>query len=217
MKIIPVIHHLTNQLTLENAKLCADENAYGVFFISMTGDNDDLPILAKITKAKYPHLKVGINLLGQQVLDSLETSLAFGLDMTWSDNPIVTSAGISQEARDAVKLLKDKNHMFFNSVAFKYQKSEPNPGLAATLSQELGFIPTTSGQATGKAADLKKIAEMKEAIGNYPLAVASGLDPDNISQYMNYLDYGLVATGISTNFHELSQEKLKLILERSVK
>lgn len=212
MKIIPVIHHLTNQLTLDNAQICADEKAYGVFLISMTGDNEYLPMLAKAIKGKHPELKVGINLLGKTALDSLETSLIFNLDMTWSDNPIVTSAKVADDARAISDLITNKEHLFFNSVAFKYQKIENSPGEAARLSKELGFIPTTSGKATGQAADLAKILKMKQAIGDHPLAVASGLDPDNILSYLNHIDYGLVATGISKTFHELCQEKLKLIL-----
>jgi hypothetical protein len=217
MKIIPVIHHLSNELTLLNAKMCAEEKAYGLFLISMTAHNEDLPMLAKTIKARYPELKVGINLLGQTAIDSAETSLVFNLDMTWSDNPVVTSTTVTDEARAISAMIKDKNHMFFNSVAFKYQKTESNPGEAASLSKELGFIPTTSGKATGKAAELEKIAKMKAAIGEAPLAVASGLDPENIYDYLDYLEYGLVATGISKDFHELDQDKLRLILQRSVK
>lgn len=217
MKIIPVIHHLTTEQTLENAKICAEENAFGVFLISMTGDNDELPMLAKMIKAKHPQLKVGINLLGKSALSSLDTSQVFGLDMTWSDNPIITSSGIGVEAIYIKGILKGTEHMFFNSVAFKYQKSDSNPGVAAELSKNCGFIPTTSGKATGSAADLNKIIQMKAAIGEYPLAVASGLDPENITEYLDYLEYGLVATGISKTFHELDQEKLRLMMQKSMK
>jgi predicted TIM-barrel enzyme len=217
MKIIPVIHHLTTELTLENAKICAEENAFGVFLISMTCENEDLPMLAKIIKGQYPKLKVGINLLGKSAISSLDMSQVFDLDMTWSDNPIITSSGIGEEASYIKSILKGKEHMFFNSVAFKYQKSDGNPGLAAELSKVCGFIPTTSGKATGSAADLAKIIQMKSAIGEYPLAVASGLDPENITGYLDYLEYGLVATGISKTFHELDQDKLRLIIQKSVK
>lgn len=217
MKIIPVIHHLTNELSIQNAEICAKENAYGVFLISMTGDNDDLPMLAKVIKSKFPNLKVGINLLGKTAIDSVELSALVGLDMTWSDNPIITSSGVSEEAIDIKSMIKGTEHMFFNSVAFKYQRSESNPGTAAEFSKNCGFIPTTSGKATGAAANLEKIMDMKVAIGNHPLAVASGLDPENIKDFVAHLDFGLVATGISKNFHELDQEKLRLIIERANK
>jgi len=215
MKIIPVIHHLTNELTMSNAKICSDEGAYGVFLISMTADNEDLPMLAKAIKGKYPNLKVGINLLGKKAIDAVEISKLFELDMTWADNPIITSSGVSEEAIDIKCMIKGTDHMFFNSVAFKYQKSDSNPGIAAELSINCGFIPTTSGKATGSAANIEKIKEMKLAIGQSPLAVASGLDPENVVIYLDYLDYGLVATGISKDFHELDQDKLKLIIART--
>ncbi len=215
MKVIPVIHHMTNELSIENARICSEENAYGVFLISMTHENEDLPMLAKAIKSRYPNLKVGINLLGTEAVESVETSQIFGLDMTWSDHPIVASFGISEEAVDIKSILKGTEHMFFNSVAFKYQKSDNKPGLAAELSKKCGFIPTTSGTGTGSAANIEKVKEMKTAIGDYPLAVASGLTPDNVEQYLNYLEYGLVATGISIDFHQLDRDKLKLIIERA--
>lgn len=215
MKIIPVIHHLTNQLTLDNAKLCSEKNAFGIFLISMTAENQDLPMLAKAIKAKYPNLKVGINLLGQTAIDSLETSLVFDLDMTWSDNAIVTSSGITKEAKDIQIILSGKNHLFFNSVAFKYQVVDNNPGLAAKYSKEIGFIPTTSGSATGKAADLSKVQTMKQSLEDYPLAIASGLTPDNVMEYTPYIEYGLVATGISSDFHTLNPMKTESIIKQT--
>lgn len=215
MKIIPVIHHLTHQLTLFNAQICADKKVYGIFLISMTGENQDLPMLAKAIKARHPDLKVGINLLGSRAIDATETSMVFNLDMTWSDNQIVTGNKITDEARDISALITNSDHIFFNSVAFKYQKTEYAPGDAAKFSKDLGFIPTTSGKATGLAADLEKIINMKKAIAQYPLAVASGLNPENIFEYLDYVEYGLVATGISQNFHELDEEKIELILKNS--
>ena len=215
MKIIPVIHHLTQQLTLENAQLCSEVGAYGVFLISMNGDNNDIPMLAKTIKGRYPHLKVGFNLLGYNAIDALEIALTYDLDMTWSDNPIVTSKKMAVEALEIKEMLFGKNHIFFNSVAFKYQQEEKNPGLAAKNSMMLDFIPTTSGDATGVAANMDKVIAMKEEISNYPLAIASGLDPLNVTNYIPYIEYGLVATGISKSFHELDKDLTNLIIQKT--
>lgn len=215
MKIIPVIHHLNHELTLENAKMCAEEQAFGVFLISMTGDNEHLAALARTIKGRHPELLVGINLLGQSAISSIEESLDFSLDMTWSDNPIVTSKVVTEEAKKIESRIKNSQHLFFNSVAFKYQKVEDEPGVAAWASAKLGFIPTTSGKATGHAADLTKISEMKKSIGEEPLAIASGLTPENVNYFIPYIDYGLVATGISDDFHTLSREKLHSIIKNT--
>ncbi len=214
MKIIPVIHHVDSSLTLEQAKIIAESKAYGIFLISMTGDNQDLPMLAKVIKAKHPTLKIGTNLLGNTALETVKTNLDFELDMSWSDEPIIHGDKISPEAYEISNLVKNK-HLFFNSVAFKYQKEDPNPKQATINSYNLGFIPTTSGQATGKAADMGKISNMASVLEQRTLGIASGLTPQNVGEYIPYIEYGLVSTGISKNFHEIEPTLLKQIIENS--
>ena len=41
---------------------------------------------------------------------------------------------------------------------------------------------TTSGSGTGIAADVAKIHTMKKAIGSHPLAIASGITPENMAK-----------------------------------
>ena len=136
--------------------------------------------------------------------------------MTWSDNPIVTGNLIFNEAYIIEEELKSvPEHLFFNSVAFKYQKKELNIPQAVLNSKNLNFIPTTSGDATGVAADLSKIKVMKETLKDYPLAIASGLTPENIHEYLSLIEFGLVATGISKDFHNFDEEKLNFIINNS--
>ncbi len=214
MKIIPVIHHVDTNLTLEQAKIISDSKSFGIFLISMIGDNEDLPMLAKAIKSRYPNLKLGTNLLGKTALETVKINLDFELDMSWSDDPIVHGDKISPEANAISNLIKNK-HLFFNSVAFKYQKEDPNPKQATLNSYNLGFIPTTSGQATGKAADMGKISNMASVLEQRTLSIASGLTPQNVGEYIPYVEYGLVSTGISKNFHEIEPTLLKQIIENS--
>ncbi len=55
---------------------------------------------------------------------------------------------------------------------------------------------------------------MKEAVVDFPLAIASGVTPENVSDYLDIADCFLVATGISRNFSELDAEKLRRLLDR---
>ncbi len=213
MKIIPVIHHINQELTFKNADICAESGAFGVFLISMDGINEDLPTLAKKIKEQHPKLKVGFNLLGKNPLEAVKISIGYNLDMTWSDYNIVTSKRIHNQSQIISNIIKKSSHMFFNSVAFKYQPIEDNPGKAALLSTEFGFTPTTSGVSTGVAADISKIKSMKEAIGINPLAIASGLTPFNVMEYNNSIEFGLVSTGISKSFHELDEDLTKQIVQ----
>ncbi len=212
MKIIPVIHHLDHETTMRNAKICYESNVFGVFLIEMNGENTDLGILGMQIKKMYPKLKVGLNLLGETALTTVNESIKYDLDMSWSDNPIVTSNEISKEAEKIKDLIKKEKHMFFNSVAFKYQKLENSPGIAARNSISMGFIPTTSGSATGVAVNIDKLEQIKFEIGFDPLAIASGLDLNNISEHKKYIEYGLVSTGISKDFYNFDENKVKEIV-----
>lgn len=70
-------------------------------------------------------------------------------------------------------------------------------------------IITTSGEGTGTPAEIEKILEMHSASSKIgvPLAIASGIDADNIDTYLPYIDVFLVSTGISISSDELDREK----------
>lgn len=55
---------------------------------------------------------------------------------------------------------------------------------------------------------MEKIATMKKAIGDKPLAIASGITLENVENYLPYTEYFLVATGISHTFNELDPVKV---------
>ena len=73
---------------------------------------------------------------------------------------------------------------------------------------------TTSGSGTGQAAELEKIRRMKAALGEAPLAIASGITPENVADFLPHTDCFLVATGISRSFTELDADKTHALIER---
>jgi predicted TIM-barrel enzyme len=73
-------------------------------------------------------------------------------------------------------------------------------------------VVTTSGKGTGWAADIKKIQKMKQAMGDFPLAIASGVTPENVTTYLPVADCFLVATGISRNFYEFDLAKTRQLI-----
>lgn len=86
-------------------------------------------------------------------------------------------------------------------VAFKYTPSyTDDPVGAAAAARELEpfvDVVTTSGPGTGMSPQPEKLAAMKHAIGK-PLAVASGIGPDNIHGYAGTVDQILVASSVET-------------------
>jgi predicted TIM-barrel enzyme len=74
-------------------------------------------------------------------------------------------------------------------------------------------LVTTSGPGTGIAALREKIARMKAALGDFPLAIASGITPENVTDYLDVADCFLVATGISRDFWELDPLRVQALVE----
>lgn len=209
MKVLPVIHHIDHETTLEQARLAHEAGADGVFLISHGGEDHVLPGLATRIKSAYPGLQVGINLLSVSPLEACTAAANLGLDMVWADNMGVDSSGLNALGEQLSRFAVDHPEIkLFASVAFKYQPAESDPPRAALKAQGAGFIATTSGDATGRAPDVFKVASMSVACAG-DLAVASGLTPENIEQYAPLIEYALVATGVSRDEHHFDLDKLQ--------
>jgi predicted TIM-barrel enzyme len=209
-KVLPVIHYESDEQAVRNAQIAVDAGCAGVFLIHMDGDNDVLSPIARDIKARWPQLLVGVNYLGRDTAYALNKNIADGLDMTWTDTQLThtqSSAVAAVEEASAILAL-NPSHVLFTGVAFKHQRKEPYPDRAAQRAIQYGLVPTTSGPATGKAAEVSKIAALRQAIGDGPLAIASGITPENVREFAPYLSHVLVATGVSESFYEFDFEKL---------
>lgn len=215
MNVFPVIHYARDDLARENAKIAFECGCPGIFLIHMSGDDELLWEIARELTAEYPHRKIGVNLLGQTSPSSaILNTLEHGLNMLWLDRCGVSSRGISYEAIRASEMLHDNPEFtFFGSVAFKYQTQDPDPGLAALNAYRMGFIPTTSGDATGEAASEDKLAAIYDRIQDARWAVASGVDASNIKMHKKYCTDVLVSTKISKSFYEFDREKLEELMK----
>lgn len=216
MQIYPVIHFLNPGLVLEQVALVQRVGASGVFLISHLGDDAALMEVARQAKALHPNLPVGVNLLSKRALEAATLALAAGLDMAWSDEPVVNAAGLAGQGAQLQALLGTVGapFEFFASVAFKYRAPEPDPVGAAAQALAAGFVPTTSGAATGRAPEEQKIRTMSGATGGR-LAVASGMTPDNVAAYAPLLSHILVATGVSFDEHHFDPARLALLIDRA--
>ncbi|HDR9103689.1 hypothetical protein [Paraburkholderia sp. A3RO-2L] len=215
-KVIPVIHYENAAQALRNAERAFDAGCEGVFLIHMDGENEVLAPSALAIKARWPERLVGINYLGEDPAKAVLANVANGLDMTWTDAQLTHSSAEPWTYAQMVQtaLAKTPRHLLFAGVAFKHQRPEPHPELAARMADKFGFVPTTSGAATGVAAGVEKIARLRTALGEAPLAIASGITPENVHEYAPYLSHILVASGVSESFHEFDYEKLCLLRAR---
>jgi predicted TIM-barrel enzyme len=217
LRVWPVIHLESTSVALENAELASRAGAYGVFVISMSGDDDSVVPAAAAIKSAFPGLKVGVNHLTKLPAKSLALASAAGLDAMWTDHPGVSSSGLTQIGLDLhTEHQTCLSIQVFASVAFKYQKPEPEPAKAIVFAHQQGWLPTTSGDQTGQAPDPEWVRGLREAIGeDMPLAIASGMDEYNVTVFGPLLSDILVASKISDTFYRFSPEKLKRFMDRS--
>lgn len=86
--------------------------------------------------------------------------------------------------------------------------------LSARVARDFMDVVCTSGVATGHEADVAKIETFRAAIGDIPLAIASGITPENAKRYAGLVDMILVATGINyeADFYNIDPARLDALL-----
>lgn len=196
--LLPVIHVETPQQTLHNANIAYEAGCDGIFLISMRGLNyKDLLEMHKVVRQEFATWWIGVNFLDLRTV-SVFSKLNSGISGVWADNAEIydwLDKQVKAEAIIEAKKKSDWKGLYFGGVAFKYQHEVDNLALAAEIATEYMDVVTTSGDRTGYAPPKEKIAIMKAAIGNFPLAVASGISPDNVQNYLQ-ADCFLVSTSL---------------------
>lgn len=215
IEVWPVIHVKNYPDSVGAAQLARAHGCAGVFLISMMGYDDELrPTLLCIRK-DVPDLLVGANYLGERLpAAAYLRSQREGFDATWVDWSGCVSGGSLPEGEEVARVRRP-GHKFFAGVAFKGQQPDSAPGWSAKRAIQLGYIPTTSGPATGHAPLPKKIQNIRAVLNpSDDLAIASGLTPENIATFAPMISHALVATGIS-NENGFDPAKLHAFVENS--
>jgi len=207
---LAVVHVEGGAQALRNARIAEQEGADGIFLINHSISYVSLVECYREIREQLPGFWIGLNCLdlGMSAVSYIPKDTAG----VWIDN-----AGVSEGrnpvvgAQEFARLRRDSEWfgVYFGGVAFKYQGHIKNVARVAKLAVPFVDVITTSGPGTGMAADLTKICKMKMAIGNHPLAIASGITPENVEKYMPYVDCFLVATGISDSHTELNPFKVR--------
>lgn len=199
--LLPVVHvNEDKNRTRENVAVAKEAHADGIFLINHSVGAYKLLGTYKVIRMYNPGLWIGLNLLDLPDPTEAFRALPEDADGLWVDNARLDAGEGAQRAiRSAWQKAKERNEklLYFGSVAFKYQAEEPDPAGAAKKATAFMDVVTTSGVATGMPPSVAKIAEMRKAIGSYPLAIASGITPVNVWDYLAHIDVFMVSTGIS--------------------
>lgn len=223
--VLPVIHVQDAPQTMRNIATLIRAGAPGAFVINHDFDLPTfLPILKTIRRAT-PDLWLGVNFLAQPgniafpVLGELAAA-GLPLDAYWADDARIDErTDPHQPEADQIADIRTQSGwqgLYFGGVSFKKQRPVP-PELdqtSAAIATRYMEVVTTSGIATGHHADLTKIRNFRAGIGNRPLAVASGITPDNAPDYCADVDCFLVATGINHpgDFYNIDPARLDALL-----
>lgn len=212
--ILPVIHVESLELALRNVEIAGEAGADGVFLIGHSMGSGDLLEITNEVLDKYPDLWVGVNCLGLLPVEVFEY-ISPKVQGVWADDAGIYEHSLEQsyasDTRTAQQELAPQT-LYFGGVAFKYQRTVSDLELACQAAEGLMDVITTSGPGTGKAASIEKVRRMKGAT-EIPIGIASGITPENVREYLPYVDYYLVATGISKSFTELDPIKVKELVE----
>lgn len=209
--VLPIVHVAGQEQAARNVQISRDCGADGNFLIShgLVSDEELLDIHQAVV-AEQSGWFVGVNCLG---LSAEGVFRLTGPDMAgvWVDDALIEESEVQPRAERVLQAQRESGWqgLYFGGVAFKYQR--PVRDLAAAARQAAPYmdVVTTSGPGTGQAAAPEKIRIMKQALGQHPLGIASGVTPENVTNYLDWADCFLVATGVSYTFEELDPARLR--------
>ena len=224
--VLPVIHVADTGQALRNARVALAEGAQGVFLINHDFSPEELLPAIRDVRQAYPSLWLGVNFLavtGRDAFPMLGALQAEGVmvDAYWADDARIDERADRQTEAleiDAVRADSGWTGLYFGGTAFKKQR-EVDPAdhaLSAQIACRHMDAVTTSGVATGRAADISKIETFRAACGAHPLAIASGVTPENVHLYAPLVDAILVATGINHDgdFYNTDPARLRQLVSR---
>lgn len=221
--VLPVIHVLDTPRTIENIEVLLKAGARGCFLINHDfGVEDFLPVI-RDSRERFPELWIGLNFLGVTGRDAFSVlgqlqSEGVSIDAYWADDARIDErTSIQKEAAEIQRVREESewSGLYFGGTAFKKQRpvAAADLGKSARIATDWMDVVTTSGIATGEEADDSKVEVFRNAVGDTPLALASGITPENAGRYAQ-VDCFMVATGINPpgNFYDIDPERLARLL-----
>lgn len=210
--ILPVIHAETVEGASRNAHRAYAAGCDGVFLINHGIPAQALLALHAAVVFRLPGWWVGVNLQGVRPAEVF-AQLGPQVSGVWLDDAgIDEGPGQTQRAaeiREACGRSRWRG-LYFGGVA--YGRPAADPGAAARLGSAFVDVVTTSGPAGDPPAALDKARRMRAALAERPLAIASGLTPDNVADYLPFADCVMMATGVSSSFRELDPALLERLV-----
>ena len=226
--VLPVIHVLDDEQAEQNIQRAMDAGCPGVFLINHDFPYDRfIPIIRRV-RQQFPNYWIGVNFLAVTgkiafpILAELHDDGVW-IDAYWADDARIEENKTCDDQTQAQEIASIReegswNGVYFGGTAFKKQRrvDVSNYHKSATLACGFMDVVTTSGIATGHSADIEKIKTFRAACNDTPVALASGITPENVLNYAPYVDCLLVATGINIkdDFYNIDRARLARLMEQ---
>lgn len=225
--LLPVIHLPDEgKHGMAAVRVALAAGADGVFLINQGTSTSNIlkNLIPSYRKEFGPDLWIGVNSLGSAVEDFIRLSAETPdrrIDGVWTDNAGVDSLLEARyvAARDAYLTARKETGwkgLYFGGTAFKTQREVPQDKLGLVAKRAASFMEVvcSSGRGTGVAADVPKVKTLREAIPGVPMALASGITPENVDPFLPYVEAYLVATGIESSFGVLDPKRTKALADK---
>jgi hypothetical protein len=218
---LPVIHPVTRETALQSIDTAVGSGADGIFLINQGMSSAQLLDFIPEVRRAHDKLWIGVNLLGSDPEVVIDLIARLPVGGIWSDNADIDEQSDAQPAGERFRQARHKarwDGLYFGGVAFKYQREVAAcllPDAARQASRWMDVI-TSSGPGTGYAATVEKARALRSGAGAHPLALASGVSPENVEGFLPFVDAYLVASEIETAKYSgiLVPERAKLLAEK---
>jgi uncharacterized protein len=186
---LPVIHPVSREAALDSIQTAIASQADGIFLINQGMSTSELLDFIPEVHLRHESLWIGINLLGsnpEQVVGLVADLPVRGI---WSDNAGIDERSAAQPAGERFRQARQNagwDGLYFGGVAFKYQRNVPEALLPRAAKNACPWMDviTSSGPGTGYAASVEKAKALRSGAGTHPLALASGVSPENVAGFL---------------------------------
>ena len=229
--VLPVIHVLDAEQARKNIETALAGGCPGVFLINHDFEKEKLVPIIREMRHRFPDTWIGVNFLavtGKYAFPILGALQAEGVrvDGYWADDARMDerrAEGDQPEADEiaAIRASSGWDGLYIGGTAFKKQRDvDPDDyAKSARIATRYMDVVVTSGVATGHAADVAKIETFRTHCGDTALGLASGITPENASQYADAVDLFMVATGINFegDFYNIDPARLQDLMDLTQK
>jgi hypothetical protein len=221
--LLPVVHPISRDAAFASIRVAHDLGVKGVFLIDQGMSERAVIQLVRDIRERYPTLWIGINLLSRFPAAALKKVLdeRCPVDGLWVDyagieeGRVLGSTHPVAEEFGFVRRAANWEGLYFGGVAFKYQLQVAAEDLRVAAEMSIPYMDVlcTSGPGTGYPADVEKVRALRAGLGDHPMALASGVTPANVRDYLPYVQAFLVGTGIEARLGVLDPAKIEALMK----